>query len=256
MGPTPPPRFRHRRSSRDRPPSCQLDVTRRLCRDAAAQTTPLGLEQWTSWLLGEIWKHRWPGADADRIDAMLRAGQPVLNSLAELGTASAKTTLVAIGQLDRGLVGDCARRLAAALGGASPGWLEEMGTAKIERAFSDHRATDGEAILLEAVPPSERDSHMLAVFITGQMGGIAKHLDLLRAIDPTREAGVATGGLRFLEVDPELACQRARAAIARADAAADLDAGDKFVYYRALALARVQPPSAVTWVPGVGSRNA
>ena len=252
MGPTRTPGDRRGHRSKDGPPSCQLDVTRRLCRDVAAQTTPLSLEQLISSLLGEIWTHRWPGADSDGVDAMFRAGQPVLDSLAELGTPAAKATLAAIGQLDRGLLGHCARRLAASLDGTSPGWLEKMGTAKIDRAFSDHRPREGEALLLEVLPPSG-DSHMLAVFITARMGGIAKHLDLVGAMDPIR---APADGLRFVELDPELACQRVRAAIERADATPDPEVSGEFIYYRALALARVQPPRPVGWVPGAGSREA
>jgi hypothetical protein len=177
---------------------------------------------------------------------MLRAGEPILDSLAEVGTASAKTTLAAIGQLDRGLLGHCARRLAAALDGSTPRWLEEMGMARIRRAFSECRPRDGEALLLEAHPPSG-EPHMLAVFVDARMGGIAKHLDLVRAMDPAGSAGSDFGGLRFVEVDPELACQRVRTAIDVADAACDLTAKERFVYYRALALARVQPPSLIAW---------
>ena len=215
--------------------------------DAAAQTTPLVLEQWTSGLIGEIWKHRSQVPAAEGVDAMLRAGEPILGSLAELGTASAKTTLAAVGQLDRGLLGHCARRLAAALDGSTPGWLEEMGMARIEHAFSDCRPRDGEALLLEAHPPAG-EPHMLAVFVDARMGGIAKHLDLVRAMDPAGSAGSDEpdfGGLRFVEVDPELACERVRTAIDRADAAYGLAAKERFVYYRALALARVQPPSLI-----------
>jgi hypothetical protein len=224
----------------------RLGVTRRLCRDAVAQPTPLALEQWTSGLLGEIWKHRSPLPKAEGVDAMLRAGEPILDSLAELGAASAKTTLAAIAQLDRGLLGHCARRLAAALDGSTPGWLEELGMARIERAFSDCRPRDGEALLLEAQPPSGVP-HMLAVFVDARMGGIAKQLDLVRAMDPAGSEGSDFCGLRFVEVDPELACQRVGTAIDRADAACDLVPHERFVYYRALALARVQRPSLVAW---------
>ena len=180
---------------------------------------------------------------------MLRAGEPILDSLVEVGTASAKTTLAAVGQLDHGLLGHCARRLAAALDGSPPGWLEEMGAARIERAFSDCRPRDGEALLLEARPPSG-EPHMLAVFIDARMGGIAKHVDLMRVIDPAALPGSDDAdrtGLRLIDVDPELACQRVCTAIDRADAASGLAASQRFVYYRALALARVQPPSLVAW---------
>jgi hypothetical protein len=177
---------------------------------------------------------------------MLRAGEPILDSLAELGTASAKTTLAAVGQLDRELLGHCARRLAAALDGSTPGWLEELGMATIERAFSDCRPRDGEALLLEAHPPSG-EPHMLAVFVDARMGGIAKHLHLVRAMDPAGSDDPDFGGSRFVEVDPELACQRVRTAIDRADAACGLAANESFVYYRALALARVRPPSLIAW---------
>jgi hypothetical protein len=177
---------------------------------------------------------------------MLRAGEPILDSLAELGTASAKTTLAAVGQLDRELLGHCARRLAAALDGSTPGWLEELGMARIERAFSDCRPRDGEALLLEVHPPSG-EPHMLAVFVDARRGGIAKHLDLVRAMDPAGSDDPDFGGLRFVEVDAELACQRVRAAIDRADAACGFAPNERFVYYRALALARVQPPSLLAW---------
>src|SRR5262249_54874573 len=109
----------------------RLDLTRRLCREAAAQTTPLALEQWSSWLLGEIWRRRCSIPGADSADPVLRAGTPVLDAFAELGTASSKLALAALGQLDRGLLGRRARRLAATLDGSTPGWLEEIGVARI-----------------------------------------------------------------------------------------------------------------------------
>ena len=121
--------------------------------------------------------------------------------------------------------------------------------ARIERAFCDRRPRDGEALLLEAHPPSG-EPHGLAVFIDARMGGIAKHLALVRAIDPAGLSGSDDsdyGGLEFVEVDPELACDRVCTAIDRADAARGLTPNEGFVYYRALALARVQPPSLVAW---------
>lgn len=118
--------------------------------------------------------------------------------------------------------------------------------ARIERAFSDRRPRDGEALLVEAQPPSG-EPHMLAVFVDARMGGIAKQLDLVRAMDPAGSDDSDFAGLRFVEVDPELACQRVCTAIDRADAACDLAPKERFVYYRALALARVQRPSLVAW---------
>ncbi len=180
---------------------------------------------------------------------MLLAGEPLLDSLLEVGSASAKRALAAVGQLDRGLLGHCARRLAAGLDGATPGWLEEMGMARIERAFCDRRPRDGEALLLQAHPPSG-EPHGLAIFIDARTGGIAKHLALVRAIDPAGLSGPDDsdfGGLEFADVDPELACERVCTAIDRADVVRGLAPATGFVYYRALALARVQPPSLVAW---------
>jgi hypothetical protein len=213
-----------------------------MCRDAASQRTPLALEQWASWLLGEVWKRRCVLSE-DGVDPMLVAGRPVLRTFAELGTSDAKTAILAVGQLDRGMLGQLARRLGAQMAGTAPGWLGKVGTATIVRAFSEHSPGDGEALLLDAAGGGGA-GQMVAAFIDAKQAGAAKHLQLIRSIDPRTEPGSGNGadGLpRFKPVDHSLACQRVRAAIACSDAALDFQASEMFTYYRALALARVEP---------------
>ena len=58
---------------------------------------------------------------------------------------------------------------------------------------------------------------MVAAFISGELGGIAKHLSVLRVIDPLGDVALGEARLRFREVEPVLAADRVRVAIERTD---------------------------------------
>ncbi len=78
------------------------------------------------------------------------------------------------------------------------------------------------------------------------LGGIAKHLSLLRVIDPLGEDAPDASGRRFREVDPVLAANRVRVAIERTDSDLAAPVGDVFPPNRAIAIARVTPkPTAL-----------
>src|SRR5262249_34829739 len=103
----------HRSSRRrGRTPSSRADrvdgrarVARGLCDDAAAQPDLLLLEQWASWLLGEIWKRRPVPSRRAAVDPMLVTGEPILDSLMDVGGAGGKTALLAMGGIERGALG-------------------------------------------------------------------------------------------------------------------------------------------------------
>ncbi|MGZ6617303.1 MAG: hypothetical protein ACXVFQ_23130 [Solirubrobacteraceae bacterium] len=88
---------------------------------------------------------------------------------------------------------------------------------------------------------------MIAAFISGELGGIAKHLSLLRVIDPLGEDAPHDSCMRFREVDPILAANRVRVAIERSDNDLDAPVGEAFSPNRAITIARITPrPNALT----------
>jgi hypothetical protein len=128
---------------------------------------------------------------------------------------------------------------------AVPDWIEKVGAARIVQAFSAHAPGDGEALMLASEPVGETD-HMLAVFISNRLGGIAKHLSLTKLFDPSDPASHRDAGngrpLRFRVVDHVLACQRVRTAIDLSDEASMGCVGPEFADHRALAIARITSP--------------
>ncbi len=179
---------------------------------------------------------------------MLVLGTGLFDAIVEVGGRDGKTVLTAVGQLDRGPLGLAARVRAASLpADPIPDWMPQVGNAKIVRAFASHSPGDGEAVLLEAERPGE-DPHMVAAFISELFGGFAKHLGLIRAIDPSDPAICDPGGdaagsaCQFRQVDAILACRRVRVAIERTDATMGAPVGEGFSEHRALVLARVTPP--------------
>jgi hypothetical protein len=88
--------------------STRAYLSRGLPEEAAAQRGVLELEQWTSRLLVRIWTHRTLRSGDAPVDVMLAAGTPLLESFVEVGGATAKTALAAMGRLDRGGLGRAA----------------------------------------------------------------------------------------------------------------------------------------------------
>jgi hypothetical protein len=202
---------------------------------------PFLLEQWTSSLLGHAWQRRGWVAPEPPVDPMLVLGRSLLESIFDVGSVGAKTALLGVAKIETGALGKLALALADSLPGLSvPGWIDEVGSAGIVRVLADRSPGDGEALLLEA-DATARHPHMLAVFISDRLGGMAKHLALTRVIDPdapeTRQEQ-SDVDYRFRPVDPVLACKRVRVAIERTDADPEAPVGDTFAHYRALALAR------------------
>jgi hypothetical protein len=226
-------RARVRRAPIDVPDAAEYAAA--LASDFEALAGPLQLEQWTSAVLGHLWEHRRFIPPDALDDPMLLLGMRLLTTLTKMGGRVGKTILLALAQLDQGALGLRARNLAQLLPEVpKPNWAEHVGTARIVRAVSGRSDPGGEALLLESEPVAGV-AHMLAVFIDDQLGGIAKHLALIYAIDPNKE-----GGPGFEEVDPVLACARVREAIELVDADFEAPVGETFAYYRALALARTR----------------
>ncbi len=220
-------------------------VARSLCEEAAAQTGALDLERWASLLLGHIWVRRHVTPDDAAAKQMLVAGTPVLEALADVGGPASKTALTALGRLDRGGLGHAASRLAAAIDEPLPDWIAEVGTASILGAFADCSPGDGEAFLLES-QRVQGTAHMVAVFVDERLGGTAKHLQLIRHIDPMdfQRESKAPGGrsLGFRRVDPDLACRRVRKAIDLTDLTRQALVGESFASHRAIVIARLDQP--------------
>jgi hypothetical protein len=226
-------------------PAERTRVARQLCRHAALLDDPLALERWISSLLGRMWERRHRVPEYGGADPMRVLGEPILESVVQVGGPGAPLILRGVAQIDRGPLGLLASELAASLDDvAVPDWIEEVGAATIVQAFATCAPGDGEALMLASEPVGETD-HMVAVFISDRLGGIAKHLSLTKLFDPSDPAsqpGPAKGRpMDFRLVDRVLASQRVRTAIELSDDAPIRAVGPEFADHRALAIARITP---------------
>ena len=211
-------------------------IARDLCQDAAAQHTSLLLEQWASMLLGAFWERRELAHRCTGADAMAVVGDPFLTSIARVGSAGAKLALLALSRIDRGELGPRARELADGLRWPVPPLVQEVGTARLVRAFVASSPRDGEAILFrsDGVGPC---GHTLAVYIDERYRGIAKHVALLRP----ELAETTDHRLKFRHADLATTCRKVARAITQTDTAPDPPVDESFSRYRAIALARLSP---------------
>jgi hypothetical protein len=224
----------------------QIRFARKLARGVAAINSVLELERWTSSLLGRVWEGRHRVDRACGVDPMLVRGAPILKSFAEVGGRGARTVLTAVARLDRGALGALAREMAASLADAPiPEWVELVGTATIVKAFATGAPGDGEALLLEVEQLGDMP-HMVAVFIAEYCGGIAKQLALMRLIDPTDRFTAPSEAYNFKPVDHVLACRRVELALIRSEHADPALLGTIFADHRAIAIARVNPLTAIS----------
>jgi hypothetical protein len=221
----------------------QARFARGLCQDATAQPSSLFLEQWASMLLGAFWERcRLATRDHRRL-TLLESGEPVLESIAGVGNADAKLALFALGRIDREALGARARELAEELSWPTPSRVGEIGTARFTRAFLASSAGDGDVILFRSEGMG-LPAHMLVVYIDARLRWIAKHVALLRELDPLRTDELAGDGdspLNFRPVELEAMRGKAARAIKRTDASDDPPVNESFSNYRAIALARLSP---------------
>ncbi len=223
------------------------DQLRRLCRDATKIDRPFVLERWISGVLGRVWARRGPLPDLPAEDLMLVAGKPLLDACVCIGGVKGKTFLSAVAQIDRGQLGIVAGVLVGAIPRARVApWMGQVGEpATITRAFSASGPEEEEAVLLQT-DRTGVDAHMVAAFISGELGGIVKHLNVLRVVDPTVDDTLGDARSRFREVDPLLAADRVRVAIERTDDDLAASRGVEVSAHRAIALARITPrPNAL-----------
>jgi hypothetical protein len=217
-------------------------IARMFCDDAAAQPTSLLLEQWASMMLGWFWNRRRRSGRRGR-DSLLLAGEPILRSVAEVGSADAKLALLTIARIERGPLGRRARQLADDLVWPVPARIEDVGTARLVRAFHGSSPGDAEVVVFETDGTGPRE-HMLVLYIDERHHRIAKHVFLLRRFDPLRPETSPWGRELPLEFDAaDLAPMRrkARQAVRRTDNAANPPVDETFTNYRAIALARLDP---------------
>ena len=218
-------------------------IARELCEDAAAQPTSLLLEQWASMVLGWFWERRKRVSGRPLIDRLAASGEPVLTSIAEVGSPKAKLALLALGRIDRGALGLRARQLAEQLSSPLPPLVCEVGTARLVQAFHTSSAEDGEVIMFRSNGTGPR-GHMVAAYIDARRGSLAKHVALLRSFDPLRPdtaVDAACSSLNFRRADLSAMCLKAGEAIGRTDAAINPPVDESFSRYRAIALARLSP---------------
>jgi hypothetical protein len=170
---------------------------------------------------------------------MLIVGRPIIESIAEVGGAGSKVALLALGRIDRGALGQAACRLADGLTESTPRWLADVGTAPVVGAFSAYSPGDGEVIMLDV--DCLACAHMVVVFVDARLGGLAKHIRVLRRIDPLSVDESDGAGFRFRASDRDLACGRVRNAIELSESAPGAPIDASFSQNRALAIARLAP---------------
>ncbi len=194
-------------------------------------------------MLGRVWERRRVIVCDRHVDLMLRLGAPLVESFAAVGGRGGKTVLSAIAALEPGPLGLLAAGLTAEVDVTLPPWFGAVGKARVVRALALGCSGDTEALLLETDRTGD-SAHMVAVFIDGELGGIAKRLGLTRVLDDrdpllegdhSRERGRAA----FKPVAVLPACRRVRAALTLTDESRSAPIGEEFIHHRALALARV-----------------
>jgi hypothetical protein len=234
-------------------PDKKRQVTLQMLGDIGRMETTLQLEQWASWLFGEMWKRRKLVADwcADRWELAL--GKRIVDDFADVGGHNAYLGLMTLARFDRGELGSLAFDLARDLRDSDPDgeWelpdhVKHVGRATITQAATTLPDPDGEALLLESRTGDE-DPFTLAVFIDGQLGWSAKRLYLTRGLDEINEMERRERGgsprtddrmLDRVEIDPAEACRTLREAIQRTDLLMTPPVEDDFIFSRALALSR------------------
>lgn len=194
-------------------------------------------------VIGSFWERRRQISGSPPIGGLATTGEPVLMSIAEVGSAKAKLALLALGRIDRGALGLRARQLADQLNWPVPPRVDRVGTARLAQAFHTCSPGDGEVVMFRP-DGSGPQAHMLAVYIDARHGCLAKHVALLRYFDPLRPDTLRGTGcqlLKFRPADLGAMCLKAGEAIGRTDAAIDPPVDESFSRYRAIALARLSP---------------
>jgi hypothetical protein len=192
-------------------------------------------------MLGRLWELRvrikpsWDG-----VDWALVLGEPIVKDIAAHGGRGAKMILSALERVESGGLGVLAGELSGRLPeDLLPDWAGEIGSARVVRATSACSVLDEQVMFLEARGDGH-DAHSIAVFIDARLGGIAKHLGLVQALEHLEGEPIGSGSSAVVPrpLDPSLACERLRDAIMRTDASYGPPVGEKFADLRALALAR------------------
>jgi hypothetical protein len=212
-----------------------------MCDQVEALGCPLHVECWTSSLLGRLWELRvnlQPSSDGG--DWALVRGGPIVKDIAAHGGRGAKLILSAVQRVDPDGLGVLCGELADRLpGDLLPDWAGQIGSASVVRATSARSPLDEEVMFLEAGGDGH-EAHSIAVFIDHRLGGLAKHLGLIQAIEKFDGDVFGSGSSAVvpMPLNPIIACQRLRGAIMRTDASYGPPVGEKFADLRALALSR------------------
>lgn len=205
-------------------------------------STPLELEWWASALLGEFWQRcAVTTRDGTTVRAFQMAGRFV-DAIGSSGHPAARTALRALDALERGPLGKQAYRLAIGLTTCTcPEWVRLVGHADAVQAVSAH-SSDGDVMFIEFHRGTD-DVHTVATYIDHHLGGAAKQLMLVQAIDTMLEKEPEVGGeFSFVEqlrpLDPVEACRRLCTAIEVTDGILEPPVGEGYASLRAVALTR------------------
>jgi hypothetical protein len=206
-------------------------------------STPLELEWWASSLLGQFWERCAVELPDGGVVRAFQMATRFVDAIGRTSRPGAMAALLGLDALDQGPLGHHAYELAVQIDEYSlPSWIALVGHADVSRAIGA-RSPDGDVIFIEAHRGD--DVHTIAAYIDHRLGGAAKQLGLVRAIDQLleqeREIEDGWSAAELEPIEPGEACQRLVAAIEVTDAIADPPVGEKYASLRALALTRALP---------------
>lgn len=223
------------------------ELARRLARHALKLSEALQAEVWGSSVLGAIWVRRNQVVlDEASRDPHLALGVRLIEAIARIGGAGARTALVVLTAVDDSEIALHAGELANGLAHASaplPGWVSELGAATITGAAVMHEDVFDDActVWLEACHPGG-EVHAVGVLIENSFGGMAVDVlladSLERVEEVIREQSSEDGEVRFERIEPGIAAGRIHAAVELTDMTWDPAVSEDYAGLRALAVQR------------------
>ena len=223
-------------------------LARTMIREAKEITGPLDAELWGSSMLGLFWSaHDKLSLAEAGSDPAVTFGGPLIEAMARIGSADARTALAVIETMDAGELGLRAGEIRKALpenpGETLPAWMTDLGKAVITDAAVMYEDVFDDActVFLEARHPNG-ETHAIGVLIDNNLGEMATDVLLADSIDlvaeVVREHAPPEGDVKLERIAPGVAAGRIHAAIELTDMTWDPPVSEEYADLRALALRR------------------
>jgi hypothetical protein len=208
------------------------EMMREVLADVGAMRTPIEIEGWGSWILGQTWKQRTRLHAYTELDWMVAIGSPMIGMIAAVGGQRARKALTSIALLDRGPFGRYAAAVALTMPAwkTAPGWVGEIGGAKLTAARTADILEDEKIFLFDMARPGGQRHTVIAGI---DDDGYAVDLCLAEGMDPD------DWDEEIVEVDLAEAARSVRSAIERTDENHRVPVSPRYADARALVLSRV-----------------